>query len=63
MEIGNYPEALDYDFRALKLDQELNDGKTIAAVTGNIGNVYTLTENYVLAEKYLKTALRIADSI
>ncbi|HEY5122104.1 MAG TPA: tetratricopeptide repeat protein, partial [Ignavibacteria bacterium] len=39
-EQGDYPKALDYYFKALKMAEELGDKNHIAAFLGNIGAVY-----------------------
>ncbi|HTB07065.1 MAG TPA: tetratricopeptide repeat protein [Bacteroidia bacterium] len=49
---GNYPQALAYDNKALKLKQALNDKKGIADAYNNIGIVYEEQSNYPIALEY-----------
>jgi serine phosphatase RsbU (regulator of sigma subunit) len=59
----NYQKALDYFFRALKIDEELGDKTGIATDLGNIGSLYTSIKKYDEAEKYLLQAVAISDTI
>ena len=49
---GNYPKALDYDNKALKLKLELKDKKGIADAYNNIGRIYKEQGNYPIALDY-----------
>ncbi|HEX7414623.1 MAG TPA: tetratricopeptide repeat protein [Bacteroidia bacterium] len=56
---GNYPKALDYFLKALKINEELKDKKGTAAVLGNIGLVYYKQADYPKALDYYFKALKI----
>lgn len=56
---GNYPEALKNYFLSLKLREELNDKKGIAATYHNMGNVYYSQENREEAMKCYQSSLKI----
>ncbi|MBI3511735.1 MAG: tetratricopeptide repeat protein [Bacteroidetes bacterium] len=58
-----YPNALDFDLRALKISQSLDDKKGIAIDDVNIGSIYTKTGKYNDAFALIYTALRIDDSL
>ena len=58
-----YKNAIDYFFKALKIDEELGNKKGMARHLGNIGWLYTLSGNYKTAEKFLKQSLSICDSL
>ena len=66
--------ALDYYFKALKMNEELGRKSGIAMQLGNIGDLYTAApslpppigeekKGFVLAAKYLYRALALSDSI
>ncbi len=40
--LHNYPKALEYDFKALKIAEESGDKNVMAANYGNIGETYLL---------------------
>ncbi len=61
--IGNYSLALENYFKALKLNDEMNDKITSAACLIEIGDVYTSLENYPEALKYEFEAVKIAKDI
>lgn len=44
--IGNFPKALDYNLRKLKLEEKRNNPKSLASVLLNIGIVYRYQEQY-----------------
>ena len=56
-------KALEYDFKALKIGEELGDKNRITIQFGNIGAVYTDSKKYAEAEKYLLQALAIDTTI
>ena len=58
-----YNSALEYYFRALKIDKELGRNNGIAIKYGNIGCLYKKTKKYKQAEEYLQKALNLSDSI
>jgi tetratricopeptide (TPR) repeat protein len=58
-----FTKALDYDFKALKIQKEIGDMNGISGNLNNIGSLYTSTKKYAEAEKYLLKALTISDSI
>lgn len=43
---GRYPEALDYNFKALKAFEAGKDSISIAGCLSNIGSIYQEIENY-----------------
>ncbi|MHB8259080.1 MAG: tetratricopeptide repeat protein [Bacteroidia bacterium] len=60
---GNYPKALDYYLKALKINETLKDKKRIAAILGNIGLVYDNQADYPKALDYYFKALKIAEEL
>ncbi|HEX7414625.1 MAG TPA: tetratricopeptide repeat protein, partial [Bacteroidia bacterium] len=60
---ADYPKALDYYFKALKMREELGDKSEIAINLGNIGSLYTKTSKYKEAETYLLDALKMDKEI
>src|ERR1035437_3447074 len=60
---GDYPKALEYDFRALKTFEELKDKDRISASLGRIGIVYDLQEDFPKALDYDFKALKIAEEL
>ena len=56
---SDYPGALEYFFKALKLYQEIEDKTGIAKILSNIGVVYWYQSDYPNALKYYFDALRI----
>ncbi len=60
---GNYSKALDYDFKALKICEEIGDKSGIARSTGNIGIVYDDQGNYPKALEYYLKALQMAEEV
>lgn len=58
-----FNKAFEYYFKALKMDEEIQDIKGIASKYGNIGSLYVIRKNYVLAEEYLLKALEISTRI
>ncbi len=58
-----YLKALEYYFKALKMDEELGRKSGIAIRLGNIGSLYTSTKEYAKAEEYLLRALEIDTAI
>ena len=58
-----FTKALDYYFKALKMNEELGRKNGIAINLGNIGSIYTKTGKFAEAEKYLLDALKIDKEI
>ncbi|MBI4929174.1 MAG: tetratricopeptide repeat protein [Bacteroidetes bacterium] len=58
-----HSKALDYFFKALKLDEKLGNRNNTAAWLGNIGTLYITQKKYTEAEKYLLHALAIDTTI
>ena len=58
-EQSNYPAALDYYFRALKIAEITGDKKRNATALGNIGLVYAEQSKYEKALDYYQKALKI----
>ncbi len=58
-----YSKALDYYFKALKINEELGIKKGISKNYGNIGNVYNVQEKYTEALDYFLKALRMAEEL
>ena len=58
--LGNYALALEYDFKALKLAEEIHDSVNIANSYANIGFVYSgQSKQYRKQIEYLRKALEI----
>jgi tetratricopeptide (TPR) repeat protein len=60
---ANYPMALGYYLKALKIDEGLNNKKGIASRLGNIGIVYKQQGNYPKALEYYLKALKIGEEL
>lgn len=60
---GDYPQALDYYFKALKMKEELGDKKGIAAILSNIGLVYWNQGDYPKALDYYFRALKMDEEL
>lgn len=56
---SNYPKAQEYNFKALKMLEEINDQKGIAAALSNIGIVYKDLEKFPKALEYFDKAIVI----
>jgi tetratricopeptide (TPR) repeat protein len=59
LSLGNYPQALTFYLKKLKIEESANKPYNLASVTMNIGIVYVYREEYDKALVYLK----LADSI
>lgn len=57
---GNYPKALDYYLKGLRIAVKYNNEEKIATIYGNLGIVYTLIYEYETALDYYIKALKIA---
>ncbi|MBI5219020.1 MAG: tetratricopeptide repeat protein [Bacteroidia bacterium] len=60
---GDYPKAIEYALKALKIYEELNDKKGRAALLGNIGIVYHVQGDYPNALDYYFKALKIREEL
>jgi tetratricopeptide (TPR) repeat protein len=60
---GNYPKAIEYYLKTLKLKEEIGDKRGIGACYGNIGIVYKNQSNYPKALEYLLKTLKIMEEI
>ncbi|MES2138131.1 MAG: tetratricopeptide repeat protein [Bacteroidota bacterium] len=58
-----YNKALEYDFRALKIDEEIGNKTGISADLGNIGALYCSFKKYKEAYHFLYRAIALSDSI
>jgi len=58
---GNYPEGLNYEFKAAAIDKEIGNKHGLGVVYSNIGSIYSAQASYPQAITYLKFALS-ADS-
>ncbi len=60
---GEYEKALEYYFKAMQVDEELNNKKRIASHLGNIGIVYRNQADYAKALEYYLKALKIDEKL
>jgi tetratricopeptide (TPR) repeat protein len=60
---GNYPQALEYYFKALSTAQEIGNKKSMASHLSNIGIVYEEQGNYPQALEYNFKSLGIAREV
>src|SRR6185436_4522983 len=60
---SDYPKALEYFFKALKIVEESGDSILTARVLGNIGNVYTNQNDFPKALEYFFKALKMQEEI
>jgi class 3 adenylate cyclase/Tfp pilus assembly protein PilF len=60
---SDYAKALDYFFRSLKVNEEINERKGIANNFGNIGIVYKTQGDYKLALEYYAKALEMFEEL
>ncbi len=56
---SNYPKALEFQFKALKLNEELGREKGVGNILGNIGNIYSDQKNYEKALEYYLKSLKV----
>lgn len=59
----NNQKALEYNLKALKIAEELDEKSKQAIILGNIGSLYTQLIQYNEAEDYLQKSLKLATSI
>jgi tetratricopeptide (TPR) repeat protein len=62
-EQSDYPTALDYYFKALKIDEEIGDKRGTGSDLGNIGGVYYEQRDFSKALYYYFSALNIAKKL
>ncbi len=60
---GNYPLAVEYALKALKISETINDKLGIATVLGNIGIIYWNQGDYPKALDYNFRALKLAEEL
>lgn len=56
---GQYPEALENNFKALKMFEETGERHSVAIINEGIGNIYLYQDNFNEAMKYQTAALKI----
>jgi len=61
MNKGNYPKAMEYFLKVLRIREELGDKKGIGSSYNNLGNVYRLQSNYTKALEYFLKYLKICE--
>ena len=62
LSIGNYPKALEFYIKKLKIEEKRNNPHNLASVTMNIGIVYVYQEEYQKALPYYYEADSIIDT-
>ncbi len=60
---SNYPIALDYFQKSLKVFEEIGDKKGVAVCLNVFGIVYDLLGNYPKALEYYQKSLKIREKI
>jgi two-component system, NtrC family, sensor kinase len=60
---SDYPKALEYFFKALKIFEESGDRSLAARVLGNIGNIYTSQNDFPKALEYFFMALKMQEEM
>jgi signal transduction histidine kinase len=60
---SNYPKAIEYYFKALKIAEEIKNDKETARISRSIGNSYGNIKDFKKALFYLKKALEIDTKI
>ncbi|TAL58671.1 MAG: tetratricopeptide repeat protein [Bacteroidetes bacterium] len=63
MEQGDYPKALEYYLKALKIVEETGDKNRIAIQLGNIGSIYNNQYDYPKALEYYIRALKLFEEL
>ncbi|MEO5572373.1 MAG: tetratricopeptide repeat protein, partial [Bacteroidia bacterium] len=63
MEQGDFPKALDYYFKALKIDEDIQNKSGIARHLDNIGLAYWSQRNFSKALEYNFKALKLSEEI
>ena len=57
--LADYPSALDYFFKSLRLFEKNNDKKGSGAVLSNIGETYQLKNDIATAKQYVLQAMQV----
>ncbi len=57
--MADYPAALDYYFKALRIFENRKDKKSSAGVLSNIGELYQLKNDIATAKQYVQQAMQI----
>jgi class 3 adenylate cyclase len=60
---SDYPKALDYYFRSLRLNEKLRNKQQVAVVLGNIGIIYVNESDYSPALDFFSRSLKIFEEI
>jgi class 3 adenylate cyclase len=60
---SDYPKALEFYFKALKVNEEINNDEAIAQNLGNIGIVYKALNDYANALEYYHKAIAIFEKL
>ncbi|PWA07087.1 tetratricopeptide repeat-containing sensor histidine kinase [Flavobacterium laiguense] len=60
---ADFPKALDYMYKALKIHENANDKKGIAGSNNGLGTIYVEFENYKLAIACYTKALKVSQEI
>ena len=60
---GDYPKALEYYFKALKMNEELDRKTAVSTNLGNIGNVYYSQGDYPKVLEYYFKALKMDEEL
>ncbi len=63
MDLGSYSKSAEYYFKALEIDEKLNDKSSIASDYGNLALVYESMKKYQLALDYVNKAMAIDKEI
>ncbi|MBL0013906.1 MAG: tetratricopeptide repeat-containing sensor histidine kinase [Flavobacterium sp.] len=61
--VSNYSKAIDYCFRALKIDEASGNKIGIAKITANLGSIYYGMKDYDKALRYLNKSAKMYEAI
>ncbi len=59
LKIGDFPKALNYCFKSLKIDEAIGNKKGVAKIYANMGSVYYGIQNYSKALEYYDKAAKM----
>jgi serine phosphatase RsbU (regulator of sigma subunit)/Tfp pilus assembly protein PilF len=62
-EQGNYSKAIDYYFKALRIDEEFGNKAGVARHYGNLGTLYTMQEDNAKALDYFLKSLKMNEGL